>query len=71
MALRNGIVREYKITITEVETETEIVLYSTDSPLILSTLHPFYTYVCRVSAFTVEYGPYSEESLIVTPQDGE
>lgn len=71
MALRNGIVREYKVNITEVETDREIVLYSMDSPLTVSTLHPFYTYVCRVSAFTVEYGPYSEEFLIVTPQDGE
>ena len=36
----------------------------------VSSLHPFYTYHCRVSAFTVEYGPYSESLQIATPEDG-
>ena len=49
----------------------ELVLYSTTSPLTVTSLHPFYTYICHVSASTVEYGPYSESLLIVTPEDGE
>ena len=67
----NGIIREYKINITEVDTGTELVLYSTTSSLTVSSLHPFYTYMCRVSTSTVEYGPYSESFLITTFEDGE
>lgn len=71
MISRNGIIRQYKINITELDTGIEIVLYSIITQLTVSSLHPFYTYHCRVSAFTVEYGPYTEGFQITTPEDGE
>ena len=36
-----------------------------------NSLHPYYAYICHVSAFTVGYGPYSEGVQITTPEDGE
>lgn len=71
VALRNGIIREYIINITEVDTGRELVFYSSTSSITISSLHPFYTYLCRVSAFTVEYGPYSANLQFVTLEDGE
>ena len=68
---RNGIIREYRINITELDTGRELVLYSITTFLIATSLHPYYVYVCRVSAFTVGYGPYSEGIQITTPEDGE
>lgn len=69
--LRNGIIREYKINVSEVETGRELEFYSSTSAITISTLHPFYTYLCRVSAFTVEYGPYTEDLVFMTLEDGE
>lgn len=71
VASQNGIIRQYMINITEVNTGMELVLYSTMPQLTVSSLHPFYTYLCHVSAFTVEYGPYTEGFEITTPEDGE
>lgn len=70
VASRNGIIREYQINITEIDTGRVLLLYSTTSQLTVTSLHPFYTYVCRVSASTVEYGPYSESIQITTFEDG-
>jgi hypothetical protein len=67
---RNGIIREYRINITELDTGRELVLYSTTMSLIATSLHPYYAYICRISAFTVGYGPYSQGVQITTPEDG-
>ena len=71
MGSQNGVIREYKINLTELDTGREIVLYSTMPLLTVSSLHPFYTYLCHVSAFTVEYGPFSDGFHITTPENGE
>lgn len=69
--LRNGIIREYRVNITEVDTGRELVFYSSTSTITISVLHPFYTYLCHVSAFTVEYGPYTDSIQFDTLEDGE
>lgn len=67
---QNGIIVYYQVNITEVETGNEISLLSPDTFITVPFLHPFYTYVCIVSAVTVIEGPYSDEFIITTPQDG-
>ena len=67
---QNGIIRMYRINITEFETGREIVLSSTSTSLTVQFLHPFYTYECVVSAVTVEEGPYTETVVVMTPEDG-
>lgn len=71
LLLHNGVIREYKVNITEVDTGRVLVFYSSTTDITISTLHPFYTYLCRVSAFTVGYGPYTENFLFTTLEDGE
>ena len=67
---RNGVIREYRVNITEVET-ARLLTYSTAmSSIRLQSLHPFYTYRCSVSAFTVATGPFSDISEVMMPQDG-
>lgn len=66
----NGIIRLYNINITEVDTGDVFMETSVSTFLVLSNLHPFYTYECIVSAFTIAEGPYSEEAEITTPEDG-
>lgn len=67
---QNGIITEYRINITELETGNVISLISFNTLITVQFLHPYYTYVCVVSAVTNEEGPSSEELVITTPQDG-
>lgn len=71
LLLRNGVIREYKINLTEVDTGRTLVFYSPTTDITITALHPFYIYLCRVGAFTVEYGPYTESFLFTTLEDGE
>ncbi len=66
----NGIIREYRLNITELETGREFQELSATTNLTVSSLHPDYTYEWIVTAFTVGEGPYSTTSRIITPEDG-
>ena len=47
-----------------------ILLNSTSSSVVVQSLHPHYTYVCAVRAYTVGSGPYSEVLNVTTAEDG-
>lgn len=68
--LWNGIIREYLINITEYNTGKILVYYSMTTSLVISSLHPYYTYLGQVSAFTVGYGPFTDVFQVTTSQDG-
>ena len=67
---QNGIIREYRIQVLEVETGNVSLYVSFSTSIEISSLHPDYTYVLSVSAFTVAAGPYSRTVNITTPEDG-
>ena len=70
--LSNGVVREYRINITEMETGLEFQL-CTDadtSELLVGPLHPFYTYHFTLVAFTVEPGPTTDVITVRTEEAG-
>ena len=67
---RNGIVREYRVNITELETGRVFQMVSSTTSILVSSLHPYYTYQWAVAAFTVGEGPFSAIQSILTPQDG-
>ncbi len=59
LALQNGDISSYRISILELETGT-VVTYSTfptDSIYVVNSLHPFYNYNCSVAAYTNGLGP--------------
>ena len=67
---RNGIIREYRVKVHEIET-SQLRMYSTvNSFITVQSLHPFYTYRCAVSAFTVATGPFANFSVVMLPEDG-
>ena len=67
---QNGIIREYLVNITEIETG-ETFLHSTPMTCITATgLHPFYVYESIVTAVTIGPGPYSSNFTIQMPQTG-
>ena len=67
---QNGVIRGYKINITEVETRATWQVTSNTSSVTVPMLHPYYTYEWRVSAFTIGDGPYTEASTVMTLEDG-
>ena len=66
----NGIIREYRLNITEVETGLVRQPVSATTDLTVGSLHPDYTYQWIVTAFTVDEGPFSDPSVVRTPEDG-
>ena len=68
----NGILREYRINVTEGETDTLFQLTTDPSmtELVVGPLHPFYIYHCTIQAFTVEGGPNTTVISIRTEEDG-
>ena len=67
---RNGLIREYRINVTEVDTGNGFQLVSLTTLLAMPSLHPDYTYQCTVSAYTVAIGPFSEVVSAKTLEDG-
>lgn len=45
--------------------------YSTAATsLTVPFLHPYYTYECVISAYTIAYGPYTEVFTVMTTEAG-
>ena len=66
----NGIVREYIVDVF-VQDLSEHYHYSTvNTSLILTELHPYYTYTVYVAAVTIGRGPFSAGHTIRMPQNG-
>ncbi|XP_019848636.1 PREDICTED: phosphatidylinositol phosphatase PTPRQ-like [Amphimedon queenslandica] len=65
----NGIVREYIVDVF-VQDLSEHYQYSTvNTSLILTELHPYYTYTVYIAAVTIGRGPFSSGSSIRMPQN--
>ena len=67
-----GMIREYRITITELETRA-VFNTSTDSEttqLAVNSLHPFYTYTFYIVPVTVDVGTNHTEITIRTAEAG-
>ena len=66
---QNGIIREYRVKITEVETGRELNFSTSSTSITVPLLHPYYTYDCVVRGYTVLIGPYANVT-VMTPEDG-
>ena len=69
LSSQNGIIREYTININELETGNVFQHVSTTTSITVTTLHPYYSYSCTVSAYTVAMGPYTEAVTAMTLED--
>ena len=68
---RNGILTEYTINVSAVETGEDFQLISTNTSLIVTYLRPYTTYQCIIAASTsVGIGPFSTVVTVITPEDG-
>ena len=68
---QNGIITQYRINITEVQTGRSFTLFSATTSVNVTSLHPYYTYNCAIAAVTsIGAGPYTSVITVVTLQDG-
>jgi len=56
----NGEIRQYILAIVEVETEHQFEVTANSTQITVGSLHPYYNYLCKVQAVTVDSGPFSE-----------
>ena len=64
----NGIIRRYLVNITEQETGIQEHFVTEEMSLTVYSRHPFYHYVCIVSAVTVAPGPWSLSVVTHQPE---
>ena len=66
----NGHIQHYVVPVTEHENALECQEHSNYTQVILQSLHPYYTYTCRVAAVTTGPGPYTQNVTIQLLEDG-
>ena len=69
LALQNGIVRQYIVTIVDIAGEARVI-NTTATSVNVAALNPFTMYTCTVAAETIAVGPSTSPVEVVTPQDG-
>lgn len=67
----NGMIRYYRIRVSEIETGTSMFMTSNETEITISDLHPYYTYECNVAAFTIDLGPYSNAITVQLLEEGQ
>lgn len=68
---RNGVIRHYLVNITEEDTGIGLYpFFTSTNSFVVPSLHPYYTYWCLVSAYTVDYGPFTDVLRVTTMEDG-
>ena len=67
----NGIIEYYSVRVQVSETAETFNYKNLPTSLVLTGLHPYYTYTVFVAANTISIGPYSTGISIQTPADSE
>ena len=58
------------VTLQETNTGTTLYYNVTYTEITVSSLHPYYSYGCRIAAVTVSTGPFSTAITVLTKQAG-
>ena len=66
----NGDIRQYTLSIVELETGWKFKVTTNDTQITINSLHPFYNYLCRIRAETTQPGPYSDEISVHLLEQG-
>ena len=66
---QNGIIRQYHINITEVDTARQWTFISITNTYLLNFLRPHHTYLYSIAAVTISTGPYTQLFNFTTPPD--
>ena len=67
----NGLLQSYNVIVEEIPTGREWNYISNGTDLLVTSLHPYYNYSCRVAANTIGIGPYSSSVITATYEAGD
>lgn len=67
----NGVIRHYAVNLNELDSASQLQQTVDASPMVVSSLHPYYTYEVELAAVTIAVGPYSLPVSFQLPEDGE
>ena len=67
----NGDIRHYTLSIVELETRREFEIMTNVSQVTVTSLHPYYNYMCKVRAETTQPGPFSDVISVLLLEEGE
>ena len=70
VSLQNGVIRSYIVIIREEATGRNFTRDSASTELNIGNLHPFYFYHFAVAAVTTSQGPFANEYVLQTHEDG-
>ena len=63
-------VQHYIVEVDELETSQDWTFYAVESHANVISLHPYYTYVCKVAAVENTIYPYTSPITVITHQAG-
>ena len=66
----NGIIREYRVNITQKSTQYFAQEITNQTQIIITNLKPYHIYHCYIVAVTVDKGPYTEAVTVLTEEAG-
>ena len=66
----NGIIREYRVNVTEAATSTITEHVINQTQLVVTDLKPFHVYYCSIVAVTVDEGPHTVSVSVLTQEAG-
>ncbi len=64
----NGLLRFYIIELVERYTRRDWIFFAIDPDISISSLHPYYLYDFKVTAYTIDRGPYSDVVTVLTDE---
>ena len=62
--------QHYIVEVDEVETSRDWIFYAVETHATVISLHPYYTYVCKVAVVENTTYPYTSPITIITHQAG-
>ena len=67
---QNGIITGYIVRVSGVNSDEEQELSVTELSIVISRLHPFYSYRFSVAAETIAPGPFNNPLTLKMPESG-
>ena len=67
----NGVIVRYVAHVSGVNSQEELELNVVEQSLVISGLHPFYSYQFSVAAETIAPGPFNNPITLKMPESGE
>lgn len=66
----NGVIQYYSLRVLETETTRSWSFVHAEPEISVGSLHPYHNYECKVAAYTVGLGPYTNTTSVQTLEAG-